>query len=71
MKAGVVIKLPDGRIGTLCYSNLDGEGGAYGASMISHTSRSDLMTSGQSRSSFCVSHSQGPGGGVSGLNMRC
>ena len=36
MKAGVVIKLPDGRIGTLCYSNLDGEGGVWGEHDFSH-----------------------------------
>ena len=30
MKLNTVIKLPDGRIGTICYRNLDGEGGVWG-----------------------------------------
>ena len=30
MKGGTVIRLPDGRVGTICYSNLDGVGGVWG-----------------------------------------
>lgn len=30
MKLNTVIKLPDGRIGTLCWNHLDGEGGVWG-----------------------------------------
>ena len=30
MKAGTYIKLPDGRIGTICWNNLDGKGGIWG-----------------------------------------
>ena len=30
MRAGTIIKLPDGRIGTVCYHNLDGYGGVWG-----------------------------------------
>ena len=30
MKAGTFVKLPDGRVGTICYRNLDGEGGIWG-----------------------------------------
>jgi len=30
MRPGTVIRLPDGRIGTICYNNLDGEGGVWG-----------------------------------------
>ena len=36
MKAGTVIKLPDGRVGTICYSNLDGEGGVWDRHDFSH-----------------------------------
>lgn len=30
MKLNTVIKLPDGRVGTICYNNLDGVGGMFG-----------------------------------------
>ena len=30
MKLNTIIKLPDGRIGTICYHNLDGYGGVWG-----------------------------------------
>ena len=30
MKGGTIIKLPDGRVGTICYNNLDGVGGVWG-----------------------------------------
>ena len=30
MTLNTVIQLPDGRIGTICYNNLDGEGGVWG-----------------------------------------
>jgi hypothetical protein len=30
MKLGTIIKLPDGRIGTVCYHHLDGYGGVWG-----------------------------------------
>jgi len=30
MKLGTIIKLPDGRIGTIVYHNLDGYGGIWG-----------------------------------------
>ena len=30
MRPGTIIRLPDGRIGTICYNNLDGEGGVWG-----------------------------------------
>lgn len=30
MKLNTVIELPDGRIGTICYNNLDGRGGVWG-----------------------------------------
>jgi hypothetical protein len=30
MKAGTYIKLPDGRIGTICWNNIDGQGGIWG-----------------------------------------
>ena len=30
MKLNTVIKLPDGRIGTICYYNIDGCGGVWG-----------------------------------------
>ena len=30
MKLNTKIKLPDGRIGTICYRNIDGEGGVWG-----------------------------------------
>lgn len=30
MKGGTVIRLPDGRVGTICYNNLDGVGGVWG-----------------------------------------
>jgi hypothetical protein len=30
MKLGTIIKLPDGREGTICYHNLDGYGGVFG-----------------------------------------
>ena len=30
MKAGTVIELPDGRIGTICWHHLDGYGGVFG-----------------------------------------
>ena len=30
MKLGTIIKLPDGREGTICYHNLDGYGGVWG-----------------------------------------
>lgn len=30
MKLNTVIKLPDRRIGTICYNNLDGSGGVWG-----------------------------------------
>ena len=29
MKRGTIIQLPDGRVGTICYNNLDGVGGAW------------------------------------------
>lgn len=30
MKLNTIIKLPDGRIGTICWNNLDGSGGVWG-----------------------------------------
>lgn len=30
MKLGTIIRLPDGREGTICYHNLDGDGGVWG-----------------------------------------
>lgn len=30
MKLNTVIQLPDGRVGTICYNNLDGTGGVWG-----------------------------------------
>ena len=30
MRAGTIIELPDGRIGTICWHNLDGYGGIWG-----------------------------------------
>lgn len=30
MKLNTLIKLPDGRIGTICYNHLDGAGGVWG-----------------------------------------
>lgn len=30
MKLNTIIKLPDGRIGTICYNYLDGSGGIWG-----------------------------------------
>ena len=30
MKLNTIIKLPDGRIGTICWNNLDGSGGIWG-----------------------------------------
>ena len=30
MKLNTIIKLPDGRIGTICYNHLDGYGGVWG-----------------------------------------
>lgn len=30
MKLNTIIKIPDGRIGTICYNNLDGRGGVWG-----------------------------------------
>lgn len=30
MKLNTVIQLPDGRVGTICYHNLDGTGGVWG-----------------------------------------
>jgi hypothetical protein len=30
LKAGTIIKLPDGRVGTITYRHLDGEGGVWG-----------------------------------------
>ena len=30
MKLNTLIRLPDGRIGTICYHNLDGDGGVWG-----------------------------------------
>lgn len=30
MKLNTIIKLPDGRIGTICYHNIDGYGGVWG-----------------------------------------
>lgn len=30
MKLNTIVKLPDGRIGTICYRHLDGEGGVWG-----------------------------------------
>ena len=30
LKPGTVIRLPDGREGTICYRSLDGEGGVWG-----------------------------------------
>jgi hypothetical protein len=30
MQLNTVIKLPDGRVGTICYHNLDGRGGVWG-----------------------------------------
>ena len=36
MKLGTVIKLPDDRIGTICWHNLDGYGGVFGDHNFSH-----------------------------------
>ena len=30
MKLNTIIKLPDGRVGTICWNNLDGSGGVWG-----------------------------------------
>jgi len=30
MKLNTIIELPDGRIGTICYRHIDGEGGVFG-----------------------------------------
>lgn len=30
MKLNTIIKMPDGRIGTICWNHLDGEGGVWG-----------------------------------------
>jgi hypothetical protein len=30
VKLNTVIKLPDGRVGTICWNNLDGSGGVWG-----------------------------------------
>ena len=30
MKLNTIVQLPDGRIGTICYNNLDGHGGVFG-----------------------------------------
>lgn len=30
MKLNTIIKLPDGRIGTICYNHIDGSGGVWG-----------------------------------------
>jgi hypothetical protein len=30
MKPGTIIQLPDGRVGTICWRHLDGEGGVWG-----------------------------------------
>lgn len=30
MRLNTLIKLPDGRVGTICYNNLDGKGGIWG-----------------------------------------
>jgi len=30
MRLNTIIKLPDGRVGTICYHNLDGCGGVWG-----------------------------------------
>jgi len=30
MKLNTIIKLPDGRIGTICYNYIDGSGGVWG-----------------------------------------
>lgn len=30
MRLGTVIRLPDGRVGTICWRHLDGEGGIWG-----------------------------------------
>lgn len=30
MKGGTIIRLPDGRIGTITWNNLDGQGGIFG-----------------------------------------
>lgn len=37
MKGGTIIKLPDGRVGTICYHNLDGYGGIWGKHDFSRT----------------------------------
>ncbi len=36
MKLGTIIKLPDGRIGTICWLNLYGCGGVFGECDFSH-----------------------------------
>lgn len=36
MKLGTVVKLPDGRIGTICWHHLDGYGGVWGVRDFSH-----------------------------------
>jgi hypothetical protein len=30
MRLNTIVKLPDGRIGTICYNSLDGAGGVWG-----------------------------------------
>lgn len=35
MKFGTIIELPDGRIGTICWNNLDGYGGVWEAQKLS------------------------------------
>ena len=30
MRPGTILKFEDGRVGTICYRNLDGEGGVWG-----------------------------------------
>ena len=36
MKLGTIIKLPDGRVGTICWHHLDGYGGVWGQQNFSH-----------------------------------
>lgn len=39
MRGGTVIRLPDGRVGTVCYNNLDGVGGVWGERDFSGTNQ--------------------------------
>ncbi len=37
LTAGAIVRLPDGRIGTICYNNLEGVGGVWGEHQFEET----------------------------------